>query len=402
MLRPLPPPAAYRADLAQSAGATSLGCDDGRWLLAAELLARIARRDGASAALEVRARLAEAVGAAAWPDPQRDPVAADSALARDVGALAESMEEQGALQLAYSVLALCERAAPAAADRQHGMTLAQRARVARKLGDLEVADALYQDAARLGRAARDPAVIARATLGLGVVARVRGNYPVARTLFRKGLAIAERAGLVELQGMAHHGLLIAAGVAGDFDTALRHGWAAFRLAGDDAGRQAELLFNVAAASSDAGYDAAALQGYLAAAARLTAPRLRLPALAGAAVSAARLGDAERLAAITDDIGRELARDALPYERAQALALLAEAWAAVEPAGGGQPYRDRALALARAHAFHEIVHRTERLAPAATRVDRPSVPRPVSRPTRRVIAALEALAAGAADAPLPEG
>jgi tetratricopeptide (TPR) repeat protein len=387
MLAALPPLDAYRMDLAQLPGMTAFGRDDGAWLLVAEILARLARRPSPPNAA-LRARLSEALGATDWPDVAADPVAADTALARDVVAYVERVEEGGALQLAYSTLALAHGAAPAAAAPQQAMTFARRARVARKLGDLEVAESLYDEAARIGRAADDATALAWAMLGKGVVARMRGNYPEARTHFRKLLAIAERAGLRDLQAMAHHGLLIGAGVAGDFDTALQHGWAAFELAAGDVERQAELLFNVAAASSDAGFDAAALQGYLAAASRLTSPRLRLPALAGAALSAARVGDAVRLRAITDDLHQYLSSSALSYERAQALALLADAWATHQPESGGEPYREQALALARAHGYHEIVHQAESV--ATPRAAAPRAPQSVAPPTRRVLDALEAL------------
>jgi hypothetical protein len=390
MLAPLTPLEAYRADVrARGAASASTAGDDGCWLLAAELVARLAEPErGRSARL--RAALAELLGVE-WPEWERDAEGTDAAIARDLSAEAERMEEGGAARLAYEVLALVVRATPAASGAVHGAVVAQRARVARKLGELDVADALYLEAARRGRRAGAPEVVARAALGRGVVARERGNYPAARALFRRGLRMAERAGLPGLRGVAHHGLLIAAAKAGDFETALQHGWAAIELAGDDAARVAELLVNVAAVSSDAGFDASALRGYVAAAARATAPRIRLPALAGAALSAARLGDEARVRALTDELRPALASAALPYERADALVLLAEAWATLAPASGGQPFARRARALADAYGFHELAHRANETGMRAARARAATgAARALSRPTRRVLAALASL------------
>lgn len=390
MLAPLSPLEAYRADMrARGAASAATPGDDGRWLLVAELVARLAESETGRTS-PLRAALAELLGVD-WPERERDAEGADAVIAGDLLAEAERMEEGGAPRLAYEVLALVVRATPAASGAVHGAVVAQRARVARKLGELDVADALYQDAARQGRRAGAPEVVARAALGRGVVARERGNYPAARTFFRRGLRMAERAGLPGLRGVAHHGLLIAAAKAGDFETALQHGWAAIELAGDDTARVAELLVNVAAVSSDAGADASALRGYLAAAARATAPRVRLPALAGAALSAARLGDAARVRALTEELGPALASEALPYERADALVLLAEAWATLAPANGGQPFARRARALAEVFGFHELAHRADEAGARAARARAASTAaRALSRPTRRVLAALASL------------
>jgi len=391
MIVPLPPLDAYRADLASAPGVVTFSAKDGAWLLAAELLRRRAtavRLDPAAEPASIDSLLHPLLPPV---DPDTTPVAAGTAAADDrvtraVLIAAEEMEEGGALQLAYTALAGLAWAAPHATPRSHGLALAQRARVARKLGDLDAAEFLYGEAARVGRRSADADLVVRAAIGKGVVARRRGNYPQARGYFRRALTAATRAGLPALAGLAHHGLLIAAATARDFDTALQHGWAALQLVGDEAG-QADLLVSLAAVSSDAGFEAAALRAYLRAAARSRATRLRLPALGGAAVSAARLGHAPLLARITRAVERELARADLPYERAQALTLLAQAWATHAPATAGEPYRSRALTLADAGGFHELAHQGAASSGPGVRVQ---------RATRTVVRALEQLEPAPAD------
>jgi hypothetical protein len=415
MIVPLPPLDAYRADLAGAPGLDSFGADDGTWLLTAELLTRRARVrrgrrmpqdalaaiDGALTPLlhgEWAAQPGDAgSGGDAGPSAPtaEDPAAADAALAASALSVAERVEAAGALNLAFAMLVALADATPGASARTHGLVLAQRARIARKLGFLDAADALYGSAARAGRASGDADLVVRAMLGRGVLARIRGNYPDARVRFRRALRASERAGLASLASMAHHGLLIAASVAGDVDTALQHGWAAWQLAGDDVERQADLLATLAAAASDAGYDAAALRAYLGAAARSPMARLRLPALGGAALSAARVGDRGQLEAITRDLEHTLAREALPYERAQALTLLAEGWALAEPTTRGEPFASRARSLA-VNGYHELLHQLDALAtparPAPPDAGRaPTLPTTAApRATRVVVRALEAL------------
>jgi hypothetical protein len=195
--------------------------------------------------------------------------------------------------------------------------------------------------------------------------------------------------------------LIAAGVAGDFDTALKHGWAALQQAERVPARQAELLGTLAALSSDAGYDSAALRAYLAAARRSTVARVRLPALGGAAVSAARLGDARQLEVLTRAVEHELERESLPYERAQALALLAQAWATHAAETEGEPYRSRALALAEAHGFHELSHPGTAGGIPASRAAMPRAASSAPAATRTVLRALESLDDTWADEEPPE-
>jgi hypothetical protein len=86
-------------------------------------------------------------------------------------------------------------------------------------------------AAAAGERYGQPSSAARALLGKGVMARVRGNYPKRAGILSMDSELADRAGLTDLAAVGHQGLLIAAATAGDHPTALVHGWAAYELAG---------------------------------------------------------------------------------------------------------------------------------------------------------------------------
>lgn len=394
MLCPLDTFTAYREDLAGAPGLAAFGDSDVAWLLLGQTVQRIARQvaeartraaklskmtrarrgalpDGSphdgcptdrsreAIALErLRRDLLRLLVAGDEAGVDREGEVDDTMIAPRVLAVAEHMEAAGALQLAYAVLEAAPRALPAAAPHIAAGALLHRARVARKLGALEAAHDLYEMAIRAARAARDPEVTTRALIGSAVLARRRGNYPASRRLYERALASAHRAALPALIADAHQGLLIAASSAGDVAAALVHGWRAFTFAGDAPAREAEILSNLGAVASVAGEYAAALGAYLGAVARTTEPRVRLPALSGAALSAARLHDREALRAASAEIERELTRSSLPYEHAHSLTVLAEARDVAGEREAARALWRRALEIARAHAFNELVLTSE--------------------------------------------
>jgi hypothetical protein len=101
-----------------------------------------------------------------------------------VQAVVAQEEQAGAFVLAFSTLAALRRALSPVLDRRtEGLVLAQQGRVARQLGALSAAAELYAGSVRAARAARAPDVTARALIGSGVLASMRGNYPEARAHF---------------------------------------------------------------------------------------------------------------------------------------------------------------------------------------------------------------------------
>lgn len=400
---------AYRADLSRNPNRTDFGRSDTVWLLVAHCLHRLSRAQG-----EARRSIAEncalAIGDLAStvsPDtpeevemltqlarirgglPMIDTRAGASDVVASARALADQMAEAGALWLSYSALGHVRIAAATAATRDLGLAMADQAWVARSLGDLDSADDLYEGVAAAGEQHRERELQSRALLGLGVNARVRGNYPRARRCFQDGLEIATAAGLAELQSVGHQGLLIAAITAGDSDTALVHGWAAYELARGNCDREAELLINVSHVSLVAGYPQAALRGFLASLLRASSARFRLPSLGGAAVASARVGNRELVSTIARAAEDSLLSAGLPFESAGALRSLSEAYEVVGDAARAEDYRLRARALARKNGFFEIVLATEpkdtpaEAKPAASR-------RRLTRESLSVIESLEAM------------
>jgi tetratricopeptide (TPR) repeat protein len=384
----LPPVEAYRRDLARLRRTTSFGEEDDGWLL----LAHVVHQRAASSAVADVEPLEEDAGAlrrlavrlASAPR-------IDGALVAELSAAALRMESAGALLLAASMLASLDRALGDALARERGRIVAQWARVERVLGETDVAADLYERVRRLGIRHKLPELLARADLGLGVLARMRGNYPEARQRFRRGLAVAERAGLAELTGLAHQSLMIAAAVARDFDTALSHGWAALAHVAGNRVQEADVLLNLASLCLDMGEDEAALRGFLSAGERATKERIHIAARAGAAVAAARLGDRDLLAACISDVEQALLGEMAPYERAQRLLTLSDAWRAADESAAAESARERGIAIALAHGFAELVHQYGE--PVTLKSSSPSAELvPLGADARRVVVALSGFGA----------
>lgn len=387
LIAPRAPLDAYREDLARVEGRTSFGPPEEAWMLAALCLHRLASLPPA----ERRRRLPELATAlrAASPDGERragtpaSPDGADTppatlervqqalrqagepggaeALADLTRALAAEMENAGAFRLAYTALAAVRKALPELGARAVGLVIAQQGRVARQFGDVDTAAELYATARDLGARGGVPEVEVHATLGQGVLASMRGNYPEARARYRDALERATASGLAPQVAAAHHGLMNAAFAAGDLNAALLHGWEAFRGAMSDAARRAEMLINLAAIAAKGGYYTAALQSYLAALGEAAAPRVQLAALGGAAVAAARLADHALLARLrigAEDAMRECGQ---PYEAILTCLDLAEAHHAVHALEQASDYIGRATDDARMGGFHELLFRAEELA-----------------------------------------
>lgn len=390
-----PPLEAYRRDLARIPDRENFGDDDGDWIVLAHVVHRLA--DTADENRDTRLRefresmrdddaestmLGRLLATAADSDDMR------SAFVAGASSAAKQMEDAGALHLSASSLAALVKLTGNAVSEKHGRLVADWARIERQLGEFDVAADLYREAGRIGNILRSADLRARAHLGLGVLARIRGNYPEARIHFRGALTAAERAGLATLTGIAHQGLFITAAVARDFDAAFDHGWVALAHVAGDPAREVEVLVNLAQLCLDVGQNEAALNTALAAAGQTTVARSRIPALAIAATAAARVGDLAALERYTDAILPHLDDTARPYEVAQLLHSLFTAWTDAGRRDRAATFRKRGLVIARRHRFAELMHQFE-TAPAAVGV-KPAVP--LSEGAHRVVRALAELPA----------
>ena len=374
---PLAPAEAYTADVERLGGRAPLGPADDAWLLFSHVLARAAQCAHAkraalyvAAARTIRpvlpehgddrthAALIAAVDALATLAVDGAIEAVQTAVTA-VQSVVAQQEQAGAFHLAFSTLSATRQAlAPVLDARSRGLLLAQHGRVARQLGALAAASRFYQAATRAARTAGAPDVAAGALIGAGVLASMRGNYPEARTCYRRALRAATVAGAAVHQRACHHGLLHAALAAHDLDTALAHGWAAMRSLPDDAvAERAEALINLGAVGREAGEHRAALGAALSAIELADLPRLRLPALGTAARAAAALGEHRLLDFLVADVERTVARSGQQFENARALVELAEAFDGVHDEIALR-YAVRARTLAHTGTFHEIAARAD--------------------------------------------
>ncbi len=378
MLAPLSPFEAYRSDLGRSGPRTEFGDADTVWLLLTHCMSRMSRV-GNSVREEIAAHSAEALRDLLEADPDATEKASEhhhdlrlligglatietlagcDALLRGCRGFAARMSESGAHALSYTLMDHARLSASHASDRERGLAAAEQAKFARQLGDLDGADQLYNSAATIGERSGDRELMARAVLGRGVVARVVGNYVRARQLFEKGMQLSQAVGSSELEYYARQGLTIMFGVARDFGAAMENGWEAFRLARGDSVKESESLTNLAQVCLDAGFPDAALRGFMGTLARCTVLRVRVAALAGAAVAAGRAGQSALVLRIEQESQDTMERTALPYENARLSLALACAHRALGDDLTSERHRQTALRAAR-NRFHEIEFECER-------------------------------------------
>jgi hypothetical protein len=160
--------------------------------------------------------------------------------------------------------------------------------------------------------------------------------------------------------MAHQGLLAAALAAKDAESALVHGWKAFREASDQPEQQAELAVALGEVALLAGHPAAALAACLHAVRLTTRDHIRLGALGTAAIAAAGLGLRTLLDTLATDVRALVAQSPQPFENAYTMVELAEAYAHSGVEADARSFLSDALTLAEAGAFHEILHRAEKV------------------------------------------
>ena len=350
MLIALPPLDAYRADTAAAPDATTP--DDGEWLTVATLVARAAALPAGARASTLRtiASMTDAVGS--------DDRATVITLAVRT---ATAMEDAARFHMAYSTLSGVLQLLPASDALGRGRVVAQQGRIARQLGDYAVAKERYQAAEEAAADCESDAssaseLRARAWVGFGVLAHLRGNLPEARSWFRK--VLDAEGSPREQQQVAHTQLMIAAASARDFDTAAIHAWAAVQAADGD--QLVGALGNLAQVFLEAGHARVALRVFGSVLLKGPLPRYELPVLGGACVAAARGLSSKRATPLierfADRIQALMATTQLPFEQVTALADMSEAYAALGAGPAATKMRAQALALAERYGFHEFSHK----------------------------------------------
>ncbi len=404
---------AYRLDLSRVGSEDDFGAADSLWLLVAHCLSRFSEQPE-TARLDLAERSAQALeqfAASADEAVEQDGVkpldeaslgdlqklidglqryadrAGQETIAKVVIDLSGRMTGAGALTLAYTMVGSAREALHDASARSRGLLLAEQGRIARLLGNLDDAEQLYAQVHGIGERTGDQLLLGRAAIGRGNTSRLRGNYPKAREFFNDALSISEAAGIAEIQRLAHQGLTIILGEARDYDGALYHGWLTFVQANGRQKDESEALVNLANISVLAGQPRAALHAILKSIPNLADGRILLPALGIGALAAARCGEVSMVEPLTEKMERAVAESSLPYENANALLTLSQAFAELGRDNRAFMTRERARAIAEEHGFHELAHAAEQNEITRHPVE---APREWSDSTREVLANLEGL------------
>jgi tetratricopeptide (TPR) repeat protein len=396
MLAPRPPLVAYRDDLAQRGTREPFGPSDATWISIATILSHgvnVAPDERPPLLLTVREIVAsdpalrEVLDGVAEQPPSEFELDGVSPIVR---AVVNRMEDDGALNLAYSTLTILIEADLRLSTIERGRVLAQLGRVAWKAGALETSREHYRKAEVLGRTARIPELRIRAWIGYSIVARHRGNYPEVRKWAARAVDEAERTGHPMLASLAYHSLVVAAAVAGDLNAALVYGWREYEGALGDPGREASALLRLAQTLLEAGYPDAAIRGYFATLDRKPVARVAFPTLGGLSLAAARVGNRTLVRETRVRIEELIATTPYPYGCADALLELSEALATIGETSDAADCRTRALEVSKRHAYHELVHRLEalRVVPTATRAEAPHVLDLEGTEVARAVASLE--------------
>jgi len=107
----------------------------------------------------------------------------------------------------------------------------QVARLTRALGEIARAESWCRRAIMLGRQTDNWNAYSRAFLILGIMAKNRGNYPVAKRFNLKALRASTRHGATEVRAMSLHELFVVSTECADASTAQRYADQAFRAYG---------------------------------------------------------------------------------------------------------------------------------------------------------------------------
>ena len=180
--------------------------------------------------------------------PPKDPVAQ---LAERFRIEAEDMERAGCFEMAFTTVAAVCRLVAHADLVTRMLATAHLGRIARQLGDYRSAQDCYSCVVTEATRERDPPLGALGLLGLGGLARMKGNRPEERRLYGEALAWALPGGTAERS--ARQGLMNVAIAEDRLADALLHGWRVYDLAEEGGDVQAMILSDLALIALTAGF-----------------------------------------------------------------------------------------------------------------------------------------------------
>lgn len=365
-LQPIFATKAYRADAMRgdvvrrvAAGAEAR---EGRWITATTLLEHAPLVEGesermlAEAVAVARETLGEDVvrrrGDREWPD-QRFP--ADALLL-----LSDEAYEADAFQTALAMVTALDAADRSLSVVQRGRLLARRARILARLGRMDGARDHFVAIERMGREENSDELRARAWLGLGSIAQMRGNYPAMATFNRRALRLARRGGLSFIERYTRLGLTIASAEQGDFDAAVSHAWALYHASIGQPLDEGESLQTFGQLMVEARHFDEARAAFAAVVSRSLPARIVLPALGGLAVSAAETGRVAIVLWVAAQLDALRTTSAPRYSLSLALLECSIALARIGQMESSDALRAEATAIAVEHGFHGVVARAAQM------------------------------------------
>jgi hypothetical protein len=271
---------------------------------------------------------------------------------------AESMERAGCLEMAFATVAAVCRLTVNESLASRMLATAHLGRIARQLGDLRTAQECYTSVVSEAARGHDGPLEAMGLLGLGALARMRGNRPDERRWYGQALARAYPGGATERS--AHQGLMNAAISEHRLADALLHGWRVYDLAPEGSDVRAMVLSNLALTAMEAEFTEAALQGFRHVLTLTDVLRIRMPVFGGAVRAAAKLGNRPLLSELDTQGQIESERAIAPFEVASFFVSAAEAWATIPDVGIATARLSRARTLMEANQFHELANRAEQI------------------------------------------
>lgn len=382
MRAPLTPIKAFVHDAAALGKGGSTGAaDDSRlsqWLLVAQSAERLAELKPEQRDDYVRMLVSSVLPPREGRPTQiegdgRKPVNAVAGLAERLRLEAEDMERGGCFEMAFTTISSVCQMLARGKDSVTAKLLATAhlGRVARSIGELNVASDCYTTVTTEGTSISDGPVAAHGYIGLGNVAYTRGNRPSQKACYAKALELAPEGSPVELS--AHQGLMVTANQQGEFADAMLHGWRAHDLAPPESEVQLEIIANVANTALYGGFYAAALVGFEYVIQRSPLVRNRLPVIGGGLRAAARVGEVGKVDEIERKGKEDVRHSTAPFEIARFYYCAAEARFILKDRDAVGPLIKASLALADTYGFHELRMRAESL--LTTQMDSPKVTPP---------------------------
>ncbi len=358
---------AYEADVANARLTGTLGARDGTWLDWANALGR-----AATLTPPLQIRYLRVVIASHGQDSAGD-TSVGEAVVRHSIALAAEAQDNDAFATGMIILDLARTLTPVAESRLQGRMIAEQGRILQNIGELDSARDLYAEVERLARWTEDGELLARAHVGIGTLARMRGDQPESRRRFDAVLAQPPASPeMRELHAVARHALSAGSLEPSECAESLARVWELYAAEPAGSSPRVQMLLDIANLLRLVGEPRAALNAYLTLLAVPMVRRLRLTALSAGALVAAHAGERSIVEQLADATERLLEHVGHQHEVADAERALAEAWMFVGKNGEAGRLKRRAIARARGR-FRDVEAKLIALGSTNTSVESTPLP-----------------------------